>query len=117
VSTTLQIGISPHYDRAINLSFAFSPLLNIDEVHGCLSSIAEHLVVAQSSPSPTSMPAAPSTEQRELQLVESVEFKILGVANNEGRLHQLLQIYLAPLILKAASEHASVRAKVSGHIP
>ncbi|KAG5978705.1 hypothetical protein E4U55_006043 [Claviceps digitariae] len=56
--------------------------------------------------------SAPSTEQRELQLVESVEFKILGVANKEDKLHQLLQRYLAPLILKAASEHASVRARI-----
>jgi proteasome component ECM29 len=56
--------------------------------------------------------SAPSTEQRELQLVDSVEFKILGVANKEDKLHQLLQRYLAPVILKAASEHASVRSKV-----
>ncbi|PNY25870.1 Proteasome component ECM29, partial [Tolypocladium capitatum] len=55
--------------------------------------------------------AAPSTEQRELQLVETVEFKILGVANKEDKLHQLLQRYLAPLILKAASDHASVRER------
>lgn len=53
-----------------------------------------------------------STEQRELRLVESVEFKILGVANKEEKLHQLLQRYLAPLILKAASDHASVRSRV-----
>lgn len=53
-----------------------------------------------------------SPEQRELRLVESVEFKILGVANKEDKLHQLLQRYLAPLILKAASEHASVRSRV-----
>ncbi|QUC19978.1 uncharacterized protein UV8b_04219 [Ustilaginoidea virens] len=56
--------------------------------------------------------AAPTTEQRELQLVESVEFRILGVANREDKLHPLLQRYLAPFILKAASEHASVRARV-----
>ena len=61
--------------------------------------------------------AAPSTEQRELQLVESVEFKILGVANKEEKLHQLLQRYLAPVILKAASEHASVRGRVSPNMP
>lgn len=58
--------------------------------------------------------ATPSSEKRELQLVESVEFKILAVANKEEKLHQLLQRYLAPVILKAASEHASVRARVSG---
>ena len=56
--------------------------------------------------------AAPSTELRELQLVETVEFKILGVANKEDKLHDLLQRYLAPVILKAASEHASVRSRV-----
>ncbi|XWX02336.1 hypothetical protein V2A60_010373 [Cordyceps javanica] len=56
--------------------------------------------------------AAPSTEQKELQLVETVEFKILGVANKEQKLHELLQRYLAPLILKAASDHASVRGRV-----
>lgn len=59
--------------------------------------------------------AAPSTEQRELQLVENVEFKILGVANKEDKLHQLLQKFLPPVILKAASDHASVRARVSSY--
>lgn len=57
--------------------------------------------------------SAASTEQRELQLVQNVEFKILGVANKEDKLHQLLQRYLAPVILKASSEHASVRVRVS----
>lgn len=56
--------------------------------------------------------ATASAEQRELKLVESVEFKILGVANKEDKLHELLQRYLAPLILKAASDHAAVRARV-----
>lgn len=56
--------------------------------------------------------AAASTEQRELQLVESVDFRILAVANNEEKLQQILQRYLAPLILKAASEYRSVSTKV-----
>jgi proteasome component ECM29 len=56
--------------------------------------------------------AAPPTEQRELQLVDNVEFKILAVANNEEKLQQLLSRFLPPLLLKAASEHASVRSKV-----
>ncbi|RCI09952.1 hypothetical protein L249_8589 [Ophiocordyceps polyrhachis-furcata BCC 54312] len=56
--------------------------------------------------------ASPSTEQRELQLVESVDFKILAVANKEDKLHELLQRYLVPLILKADSPRASVRTKV-----
>ncbi|KAK5988490.1 Proteasome component ECM29 [Cladobotryum mycophilum] len=56
--------------------------------------------------------AASSTEQQELQLVERVEFRILEVANKENQLHELLQRYLPPLILKAASQHASVRTKI-----
>lgn len=57
--------------------------------------------------------AAATTEQRELQLVDSVEFRILAVANEEAKLHDLLQRYLAPVILKADSSHAAVRIKVS----
>ncbi|KAL8415088.1 hypothetical protein RB594_006066 [Gaeumannomyces avenae] len=53
-----------------------------------------------------------STEQKELELVDRVDFKILAVANNEKKLQDLLKIYLAPLLLKAKSEHASVRKKV-----
>ncbi len=56
--------------------------------------------------------ANPSTEQRELDLVEKVDFRILGVSNNEEKLQQLLKVYLPPLLLKAGSEHATVRAKV-----
>lgn len=52
-------------------------------------------------------------EKRELELVDKVEFKILAVANNEQKLKNLLKVYLAPLLLKATSEHASVRMKVS----
>ncbi|UKZ92924.1 uncharacterized protein TrAFT101_007856 [Trichoderma asperellum] len=58
------------------------------------------------------MAAAPSPEQRELQLVDNVEFKILAVANVEDKLCDLLGRYLAPIILKADSSHASVRVKV-----
>lgn len=56
--------------------------------------------------------AAPSTEARELQLLDNVELKILGVANQEEKLTQLLSRYLAPVLLKAGSEHPAVRAKV-----
>ena len=56
--------------------------------------------------------ATSSTEQRELTLVEKLDFRILGVSNNEEKLQQLLKTYLAPLLLKAGSEHASVRNKV-----
>lgn len=55
---------------------------------------------------------ADSPEKRELDLVDKVDFRILEVANNEGKLEALLSRYLAPLILKAGSEHASVRNKV-----
>lgn len=57
--------------------------------------------------------AAPSPEKRELQLVEKVEFRILAIANKERELQELLQRYLCPLILKVASDHASVRTRVS----
>lgn len=53
-----------------------------------------------------------TTEQRELDLVEKVDFRILSVCNNEEKLQQLLTVYLPPLLLKAASEHGSVRNKV-----
>lgn len=56
--------------------------------------------------------AAVTAEQRELQLVESVEFKILAVANIEDKLRDLLGRYLAAIILKADSSNAAVRVKV-----
>ncbi len=61
--------------------------------------------------------ATPSPEQRELDLVEKVDFRILNVANNEEKLQDLLNRYLVPLLLKAGSEHASVRNKVTTYIP
>ncbi|KOS20773.1 Proteasome component ECM29 [Escovopsis weberi] len=56
--------------------------------------------------------AAASTEQRESELVDKLEFRILEVANQEVKLHQLLQRFLCPLILKANSQYGSVRTKV-----
>lgn len=56
--------------------------------------------------------AAPANKERELSLLGNVELKILGVANKEEKLHQLLQRYLAPVLLKAGSEHPEVRTKV-----
>lgn len=53
-----------------------------------------------------------STEQKELELVDKVNLRILNVANDGQRLGQLLNTYLPPLLLKAGSDHASVRAKV-----
>ena len=57
--------------------------------------------------------AAPPTKERELQLLDNVELRILGVANKEDKLTQILQRYLAPVLLKAGSEHTAVRTKVS----
>jgi proteasome component ECM29 len=53
-----------------------------------------------------------TTEARELQLVGSVEFRI-AAANSDAKLEALLDKYLAPLLLKLASEHIAVRNKVS----
>lgn len=53
-----------------------------------------------------------STEQRELDLIDKVNLRILNVANDDSKLTPLLKTYLAPLLLKAGSEHASVRSKI-----
>ena len=55
---------------------------------------------------------AESTKTRELALVDKLDFRILDVANNESKLEALLTKFLAPLVLKAGSEHAAVRNKV-----
>lgn len=57
--------------------------------------------------------AAQTSEQRELELVEKLDFRIINVANNEKKLQELLERYLAALLLKAASDFPSVRNKVS----
>jgi proteasome component ECM29 len=56
---------------------------------------------------------AASTEQRELELVEKVDFRILMAANDDKKLSDLLSKFLAPLLLKLESQHETVRAKVS----
>ena len=52
-----------------------------------------------------------SPEDRELNLVLKLELRI-GNADTDEKLQKLLQTFLAPLILKLASEHVSVRNKV-----
>ncbi|EEQ34428.1 proteasome component M29 [Microsporum canis] len=52
-----------------------------------------------------------STEERELSLVSKLELRI-ALADSDPKLQSLLHTYLAPLLLKLASEHASVRTKV-----
>ena len=54
-----------------------------------------------------------TTEERELNLVLKLELRI-GNADTDEKLQALLQTYLAPLILKLASPHTSVRNKVIG---
>lgn len=50
-------------------------------------------------------------EQRELSLVGKVEMRI-ALADSDAKLESTLKTYLAPLLLKLASEHGSVRNKV-----
>lgn len=52
-----------------------------------------------------------SPEQRELSLVGKVEMRI-ALADSDSKLETTLKTYLAPLLLKLASEHQSVRNKV-----
>lgn len=58
------------------------------------------------------MSATESTpEQRELSLVGKVEMRI-ALADTDSKLTAILKTYLAPLLLKLASDHQSVRNKV-----
>jgi proteasome component ECM29 len=49
---------------------------------------------------------------RELNLVGKVELRI-ALADSDSKLQSILNTYLPPLLLKLASEHLSVRNKVS----
>jgi len=55
---------------------------------------------------------AQSDEKRELELIEKVEWRILSASSDDEKLDRLLKVYLAPLLLKAGSEHVAVRNKV-----
>lgn len=55
--------------------------------------------------------SAQSPEQRELALVGKVEMRI-ALTDSDSKLETMLKTYLAPLLLKLASEHESVRRKV-----
>ena len=52
-----------------------------------------------------------SEEARELALVGKVEMRI-ALSDSDQKIEAMLKTYLAPLLLKLASEHASVRNKV-----
>ncbi|KJX97621.1 proteasome component ECM29 like protein [Zymoseptoria brevis] len=54
---------------------------------------------------------AQTPEQRELALIGKVEMRI-ALADTDTKLESLLNTYLAPVLLKLASEHNSVRQKV-----
>lgn len=56
--------------------------------------------------------AAAVDAKRELDLIENVEWRILQASSDEEKLQRMLKVYLAPLLLKAGSEHVSVRNKV-----
>ncbi len=56
--------------------------------------------------------AAPVDAKRELDLIEKVEWRILSASSDEQKLQGLLKVYLAPLLVKAGSEHVAVRNKV-----
>ena len=57
------------------------------------------------------MAASQSPEQRELSLIGKVEMRI-ALADSDSKLESTLKTYLAPLLLKLASGHQSVRNKV-----
>ena len=57
---------------------------------------------------------ADTSEQRELSLVGKVELRI-ALIETDPKLESTLNTYLPPLLLKLASEHLSVRNKVSCH--
>jgi len=50
-------------------------------------------------------------EARELSLINKVELRI-ALADSDLKLEAVLKTYLAPLLLKLASEHVGVRNKV-----
>lgn len=63
--------------------------------------------------SDTANPApAQNPEAKELSLVGKVELRI-ALADSDSKIESLLQTYLPPLLLKLASDHSSVRNKVS----
>ncbi|KAK5173412.1 proteasome component M29 [Saxophila tyrrhenica] len=57
------------------------------------------------------MASTQTPEQRELSLVGKVEMRI-ALTDSDAKLETTLKTYLAPLLLKLASEHQSVRNKV-----
>lgn len=65
---------------------------------------------------PSQTPEAPAAETKELNLVNKVELRI-ALAETDAKLEGLLKTFLAPLLLKLASEHLAVRNKVRESSP
>lgn len=57
------------------------------------------------------MKSATQGQARELELVGKVEMRI-ALAENDEKLMKVLDTFLAPLLLKLASENATLRNKV-----
>ena len=57
------------------------------------------------------MASTQSSEARELSLIDKVELRI-ALADDDAKLQSILATYLAPLLLKLASEHVNVRNKI-----
>jgi len=58
------------------------------------------------------MAATPTSEARELSLLDKVELRI-ALAQSDTALETSLKTYLAPVLLKLASDHVAVRNKVN----
>jgi len=58
------------------------------------------------------MAATPTSEARELSLLDKVELRI-ALAQSDAALETSLKTYLAPVLLKLASDHVAVRNKVN----
>ena len=59
----------------------------------------------------SSAAAVETPEARELNLVGKVEMRI-ALTDTDAKLESMLKVYLAPLLLKLASDHLNVRNKV-----
>jgi len=64
-----------------------------------------------SPPHAATMASDPTPEAKELALVAKVEMRI-ALASSDKKLAELLNIYLAPLLLKLGSDSVAVRNKV-----
>ena len=59
----------------------------------------------------SSTASSETPEAKEINLVGNVEMRI-ALTDTDAKLESILKVYLAPLLLKLASNHLSVRNKV-----